>query len=103
MPGDIPPKGGAEKTQLIVHKTVNLDKRTRQGLVAAFAEVVNLGEENINSEERWNCIENICKDCPLDSSEGLCINTTQINNEKNSDKLKWLSEHHNSPIAGHSG
>jgi hypothetical protein len=51
MPGNIPPKGGAEKTQQIGLKTVNLDKRIQHGLVAAFAEIVNLGEEEINPEE----------------------------------------------------
>src|ERR1700737_276995 len=75
MPGDIPPKGGAEKTQQIVLKTENLDKEVQKGLVVAFAEVVN-GNEEISPTELWNWIQNVCKDCPVDSSEGLCISST---------------------------
>jgi hypothetical protein len=51
MSGDIRPKGAAEKTQQIVLKMVHLDQRIQQGLVAAFAKVVNLGEEGVNPEE----------------------------------------------------
>jgi hypothetical protein len=69
-------------------KTVNQDKRIQQGLVAAFAEAVNLGVEDVNPEELWNWIQNVCKDCPPDSSEGLCINTTETNILDNLDKLK---------------
>jgi hypothetical protein len=88
MPGDIPPRGGAEKTKQIVLKTVNLDKRIQQGLVAALAEVVNLGEEDVNPEKLRNWIQYVCKDCPPDSSEGLCINAMETNNIEDLDKLK---------------
>jgi hypothetical protein len=36
----------------MVLKTVNLDRRIQQELVAAFPNVVNLGEEDVNPEER---------------------------------------------------
>jgi hypothetical protein len=62
MPGDIPPKGGAEKTQQIVCKMAILDKRIQQGLVAAFTEVINLGEKDINSEELCNWIQKVYND-----------------------------------------
>ena len=101
MPGDIPPKGGAEKTQQIVLKTENLDKRIQQGLVVAFAEVVN--QDKTDPKELWSWIQNVCKDCPLDSSEGLCTNARVTSNNEDSDKLRLIKEHHDSPPAGHPG
>jgi hypothetical protein len=71
MPGDIPPKGGAETTQHIVLKTENLNKEVRQKLVVAFAETVNMDNGSITSEELWNWVETVCKYCPYDSSEGV--------------------------------
>jgi hypothetical protein len=38
MPGDIPPKGGAEKTQQIVLKTEDPNWDVRRELIVAFAE-----------------------------------------------------------------
>jgi hypothetical protein len=67
---------------------VNLDKHIQQVLVAAFAEVVNLGEKGVNPEELWNWIQNVCKDYPSGSSAGLCSDTTGTNNKDNLDKLK---------------
>jgi hypothetical protein len=72
MPGDIPPKGGAEKTQQMVLKTENLDKEVRRGLIVAFAEAVNIDNGSITSEELWNLVKNVGQHCPHDSSEGLC-------------------------------
>jgi hypothetical protein len=69
-----------------VLKTVNLNKRIQQGLIATFTEVVNLGQEDVNPKELWNWIQNVCKNCPPDSSEGLCIYTTETNNKDNLDK-----------------
>jgi hypothetical protein len=86
MPADIPLKEGAEITQQIVLKMENLDKRIQSRLVIAFAEVINQDEENINPMEFWNWIQNISKDCPLDSSEGLCTNATETCNNGDSDK-----------------
>jgi hypothetical protein len=88
MPGDISPKGGAEKSQQIEFKTVNLDKRIQKELVTAIAKVVNLGEEEVNPEKLWNWIKNVCKDCPPDSSAGLYINTRETNNKDNLFELK---------------
>ena len=101
MPGDIPPKGGAEKTQQIVLKTENLDKRIQKGLVVVFVEVVNREEEEVGPEELWNWIQNVCKDCPVDSSEGLCVNATKTINNDRSDVLQLIKEHRDLPAAGH--
>jgi beta-lactamase class D len=61
MPGDIPPKGGAEKTQQIVLKMENLDERIRKELIVAFAETVNMDNDFVNSKELWNWIKNSLK------------------------------------------
>jgi hypothetical protein len=37
MPGDMPPKGGAEKNEQIMLKTENLDKEVRRTMIVAFA------------------------------------------------------------------
>jgi hypothetical protein len=68
MPGDIPPQRWAKKTQKIMLKMENLNTKIHQGLVAAFAEVVNQDEKDVDPMELWNWIHNIGKDCPLDSS-----------------------------------
>jgi hypothetical protein len=65
--------------------------------------VVNLGEDEVNPKELWDWIQNVCNDCPLDISEGLCINTMETNSKNDTDMLKWMREHHDSPIAGHPG
>jgi hypothetical protein len=80
MPGDIPPKGGAEKTQQIVLKTENLDQWVRKGLIVAFAETVNLDNDSVNSEKLWNWIKNLQE-----------ISETQIL-PTDKDKLKWIQE-----------
>jgi hypothetical protein len=82
---------------------INFHKRIQNGLVAAFAEVVNLAEEDINAEELWNWIKSVCKDGPPETSQGLCINATETNNKNDVDKLNGIQEHHNSPIAGNTG
>jgi hypothetical protein len=51
MPGDIPPKGGAEKTQQIVLQTENLNKELRKLLIEAFAETVNFNNDSVSPEE----------------------------------------------------
>jgi hypothetical protein len=51
MPGDIPPKQGADKTQQIVLKTENLDKGVRRGLIVAFTKSVNVVNVSITSKE----------------------------------------------------
>jgi hypothetical protein len=86
-----------------VLKRENLDKKIQQELVVAFAEVVNLGKECVNPKELWNWIQNVCKDCPPDSSEGLCINSMEMSNKDNPNQLGWIKEHHESPIARHPG
>jgi hypothetical protein len=110
MPGDIPPKGGAEKTQQMVLKMENLDKEVRRGLIVAFAETVNIYSGSITSEELWNWVKNVCQHCPYDSSKGVCthqerpleVSEAQVHptDEK---KLKWIQECHDSPVAGHPG
>jgi hypothetical protein len=60
MPGDIPMKGGAEKTQQIVLKTENLNKAVRRGSIVVFAETVNIDNGSITSEELWNLVKNVC-------------------------------------------
>jgi hypothetical protein len=54
IPGDIPPKEGAEKPQQIMLRTENLNKKIQQGPEMAFTEVVNQDEENIDSKKLWN-------------------------------------------------
>jgi hypothetical protein len=71
MPGDIPPKEGAEKTQQIVLKPENLDKEVRRGLIVAIAETVNLDNSSITSWELWNWVKNVCQYNLYDSSERL--------------------------------
>jgi hypothetical protein len=71
--------------------------------VLRFAAVENRDEEDVDPRELWNCIYNIFTDCPHHSSEELGINTTDINNVENPDKIKLLQEHDDSPIAGYSG
>jgi hypothetical protein len=110
MPGDIPPKGGAEKTQQIVLKTENLNKEVRRGLIVAFPKTVNVDNSSITSEELWNWVKNVGQYCPHDSSEGLCthqehplqISEAQVQ-PTDEEKLKWILECHDSPVAGHPG
>jgi hypothetical protein len=73
MPGDIPLKVGTEITQPIVLKMENLTKKIQKGLEVAFAEVVNQSEE-VSPAEMLNWIQKVCKECLVDSSEGLCNN-----------------------------
>jgi hypothetical protein len=54
MPGVIPPKVEAEKTQQIVLKNGNLEKKVRRGLIVAFAHRVNIGNGSVTSEELVN-------------------------------------------------
>lgn len=49
MPGDIPPKGWAEKTRQIVLKTKCLNRELRQTLLMAFAETVNLDNDSTST------------------------------------------------------
>jgi hypothetical protein len=49
MPGDIPAKGWAEKTQQIVLKTKCLNREQRQTLLMAFAETVNLDNDSTST------------------------------------------------------
>jgi hypothetical protein len=44
----------------MVLKTENLDKKIRQGLVVAFAEVVNLDKDNVDPNDLWGWIQNVC-------------------------------------------
>jgi hypothetical protein len=64
MPGDIRPKGVAEKTQQIVLKTENLNKELRKNLVVAFMETVNLDNDSVYPDKLWNWVKNVCKQCP---------------------------------------
>jgi hypothetical protein len=64
-------------------------------------EVMNLEEEDVNPEELLNWNHNVCKDCPPDRSEGLCINAMGTINKNALDQLKWLKDYHDSPIAGY--
>jgi hypothetical protein len=81
-------KGWAEKPQQIVLKMENLDQKIRKELVMAFVETVNMNNDEVNPEEDWNWIQNVCEECLLDSSEGLCANITEIVNEKKAIKLQ---------------
>jgi hypothetical protein len=54
MQGDIPPKGGAEKTQQIMLKTENLDKELHKNLVVVFMATVTLDNNLLNPDELWN-------------------------------------------------
>jgi hypothetical protein len=103
-------RGGAEKTQQIVLKTEHLDKEVRRGLIVAFAETVNIDNGSITSEELWNWVKIICHHCPYDSSEGLCTHQERLLEileiqvqPTNEEKLKWIWECHDSPVAGHPG
>jgi len=80
----------------------NLDLRRQKELVVVFTEVVNQEQEEINPTDLWNWIQNVCKSCRFGSSEGQCINSTEVTNEKELDKLKRMKEHHDTPAAGHS-
>jgi hypothetical protein len=110
MPGDIPPKEGAEKTQQIVLKTENLNKEVRMGLIVAFAETVNIDNSSITCRKLRNWVKNHYRHCPHDCSEGLCthqehpleISEAQVQ-PTNQDKLKWIREYHDSAVAGHPG
>jgi hypothetical protein len=81
----------------------NLNKRIHQWLVVAFSDVVNLDEEEVDPRELRNWIQNICKNCPIDSSEGLSIKAIEIHNKDDFDELKLIKAHLDSPIAGHLG
>jgi hypothetical protein len=50
MPQDIPPMEGAEIIQQIMLKMENLNWRVKQGLVVAFADVVNRSEDEVSSK-----------------------------------------------------
>jgi hypothetical protein len=71
MPGDIPPKRGAEKTQKIVLKTENLHKEVRRELMVAFAKTVNINSSSITSQELWYWVKNVCQHCLYNSSKGV--------------------------------
>jgi hypothetical protein len=108
MPGDIPPKGVAEKTLHIGLKIENLDERVRKVLIVTFAETGNMDSDSVSSEELWNWIKTLCQHCLYNSREGLCthedhsleISETQII-PTDKDKLKWIQECHDSPVVGH--
>jgi hypothetical protein len=68
-----------------VLNTENLDKRIQQAMVVAFAESLTQDDKDVDSKELWNWIQIIFKDCPLDSYQGLCINSMEINNTEDSD------------------
>jgi hypothetical protein len=57
----------------------------------AFAETVNHANNSVNSRELWNWINN-----------SLEMTKTQIL-PTDEDKLKWIQECHDSPVAGHPG
>jgi hypothetical protein len=65
MPGDITPKGGAEKTQHIVLKTEKLDNEVSWGLIVAFAEAVNVDNGPIISNELWNWVKKCLPALPV--------------------------------------
>jgi hypothetical protein len=110
MPGDIPEKGGAEKTQQILLKTENINIEVRRGFIVSFAETVNVDSGSITSEELWNWVKSVCQHGPYDSSEGLCthqecpleVSEAQVQ-PTDEEKLKWIWEYHDSPVAGHPG
>jgi hypothetical protein len=111
MPGDIPPTGGAEKTQQIMLKMENHDKKVRTELIVAFTETLNLHNDSISPEELWNWVEKASQQCPYDSSEGLYTHNNQlleiceIENIQPTDeeKLKRIQERHHSLVTGHPG
>jgi hypothetical protein len=70
IPGEIPLKGGAEKTKQIVLTRENLDKKVRRGVILAFADTVNVDNSSITSEELRNSVKIVCQNCPYDSSKG---------------------------------
>jgi hypothetical protein len=102
--------GGAEKTQQIVLKTENLNKELHEAHIVAFAETVNLDNDSTSTEELWNWIKKVCQKCPHDSSEGLHVHKEQPLGSSeiqvqpmDEDKLKWIQEYHNTPVAGRPG
>jgi hypothetical protein len=110
MPGDIPPKGGAEKMKQIMFKMKNIDKEVCRELIVAFADTVNIESTAIFPEELWNWVKNVCQHCLYNSSEGLCthqecsIEVTEAHVQTtNEEKLKWIQDFHDSPVAGHPG
>jgi hypothetical protein len=91
-----------------VLKTENLDKKVSRGLIVAFAKTVNVDNGSITSEELQNWVKNVCQYCPYNSSEGWCthqecplkVSKAQVQ-PTDEEKLKWIRECHDSPIAGH--
>ena len=69
--------------------------------MVSFAEVVNLDKENIKPEELWNWIENICRNCPSDSSKGLYKNTVEMYSKSYKGKLQLLKLHYDSPAVAY--
>jgi hypothetical protein len=110
MPRNIPPKGGAEKTQQIVLKTENLDKELHKTLIVVFAKTVSLENNSTSAEERWNWVKQEYQQCPNNSRKRLCTHREQLleiaeiqTQPTDEDKFKWIQEWHNSPVAGHLG
>jgi hypothetical protein len=110
MSEDIRPKGGAEKTLNIIVKTENLDKELRKNMIMVFAETVNLDNDPTSTEELCNWVKRVCQQCPYDSSKGLDTHKEQLLGmdeiqiqPTDQEKLKWIQECHDSPVAGHTG
>jgi hypothetical protein len=91
-------------------KTENLDKEVRTGLIVAFAETVNIDNGSIISKVLWNLVKTGCQHCPYDSSEECCthqerpleVSEAQVQ-PMDEEKLKWIRECHDSPVAGYPG
>ena len=94
MPGDIPPKGGTEKTQQNVLKMENPDKELCKSSIVVFAETVNIDNDSISPEELWNWVKN---------KQSLEIFESQQAQPTDKEKLKQIQKCHDSPVAGHQG
>jgi hypothetical protein len=77
MLDDIPSNGRAEKTQQIMLKTENLDKKVQKQLIVAFGETVNLDNNFVSPKQLWDWVKQACQQQPYDSSQGLCIHKNQ--------------------------
>jgi hypothetical protein len=106
MPGMILPKGGAEKIDQIVIKTENFNHTVHNGSNVAFAEIFHFDNNSIRCEELWIWMKNKCLQWPYDSNKGLCTNKEQqleiseiLIQPIDKDKLKWIQECHDSPVA----
>jgi hypothetical protein len=91
IPGNIPPKGGANKTQQMMLKMENLDKELCKNLVVAFMEIVNLNNDLVNHDKQWNWVKNICRQCPklcAHRKELLEDSELQLIQPTDKDKLK---------------